>query len=148
IRQTTTAARADLTHPRRMIAGKIRNCRVLLRRNGGDAVARTVAMLGELAAGAERAESAAEWLGTEGVAARLYFEAFPALVARARQVHSGDAVGMPRGGARKASRFRSSAGSLSRAVLPVAKTGLHCGDVRDFGECPLCGVCSRSRRPG
>src|SRR5690606_24848530 len=95
IRQTTTAARADLAHPRRMIAGKIRNCRVLLRRNAGDMVARTVAQAGELAAGAERAESAAELLGTEGVAARLYFEAFPALVARARQVHSGDAVGMP-----------------------------------------------------
>lgn len=86
IRQTTTAARADLAHPRRMIAGKIRNCRVLLRRNGGDMVARTVAQLGELASGAERAENAAELLGTEGVAARLYFEAFPALVPRAREL--------------------------------------------------------------
>ena len=38
IRQTTTAARGDLGEPRRMIAGKIKNCRVLLRRNGGDAV--------------------------------------------------------------------------------------------------------------
>lgn len=83
IRQTTTAARGQLDHPRRMIAGKIRNCRVLLRRNGGDAVARTVGQLAQLASGAEQAESAAELLGTEGVAARLYFEAFPALVPRA-----------------------------------------------------------------
>src|SRR5690606_33962996 len=58
----------------------------LLRRNGGDMVARTVAQLGELASGAERAENAAELLGTEGVAARLYFEAFPALVPRAREL--------------------------------------------------------------
>lgn len=83
IRQTTAAARGDLSHPRRMIAGKIRNCRVLLRRNGGDSVARTVAQLGELVAAAEQADSAAELLGTEGVAARLYFGAFPALISRA-----------------------------------------------------------------
>ena len=38
IRQTTAAARGQLDAPRRMIAGKIRNCRVLLRRNGGEAV--------------------------------------------------------------------------------------------------------------
>ena len=37
IRQTTAAARGQLEAPRRMIAGKIRNSRVLLRRNGGDA---------------------------------------------------------------------------------------------------------------
>jgi CRISPR-associated protein Cas1 len=35
IRQTTAAARGQLDEARRMIAGKIRNCRVLLRRNGG-----------------------------------------------------------------------------------------------------------------
>jgi CRISPR-associated protein Cas1 len=35
IRQTTVAAHGQLDDPRRMIAGKIRNCRVLLRRNGG-----------------------------------------------------------------------------------------------------------------
>jgi CRISPR-associated protein Cas1 len=86
IRQTTTAARGDLDHPRRMIAGKIRNCRVLLRRNGGEAVARTVGQLGTLADAAERVEGAAELLGTEGVAARLYFDAFPALLPRAGEL--------------------------------------------------------------
>jgi CRISPR-associated protein Cas1 len=80
IRQTTAAARGQLDDPRRMIAGKIRNCRVLLRRHGGDAVARRVGQLAELASQAERAEDAASLLGIEGTAARLYFEAFPSLL--------------------------------------------------------------------
>lgn len=86
IRQTTAAARGQLDAPRRMIAGKIRNCRVLLRRNGGEAVARTVGQLAGLAQQAERAAGAPELLGIEGVAARLYFEAFPALVERAAEL--------------------------------------------------------------
>lgn len=83
IRQTTAAARGQLDAPRHMIAGKVRNCRVLLRRNGGAAVERTVEQLGRLAHAAERASGAPELLGTEGAAARLYFEAFPALLTRA-----------------------------------------------------------------
>jgi CRISPR-associated protein Cas1 len=83
IRQTTAAARGQLDAPRRMIAGKIRNCRVLLRRNGGDTMASTVAQLADLAASAESAESAATLLGLEGTAARLYFQAFPGLVPKA-----------------------------------------------------------------
>ena len=86
IRQTTTAARGQLDAPRRMIAGKIRNCRVLLRRNGGEAVARTIGQLGELANHAEQAASVAVLLGTEGVAARLYFEKLPALLGHAAQL--------------------------------------------------------------
>jgi CRISP-associated protein Cas1 len=86
IRQTTVAARGQLEAPRRMIAGKIRNCRVLLRRNGGDPVARTVAQLAELARRAEEASGAAELLGIEGAAARLYFEAFPQLLSRADEL--------------------------------------------------------------
>jgi CRISP-associated protein Cas1 len=83
IRQTTEAARGNLEDPRRMIAGKIRNCRVLLRRHGGDAMARCVGQLKALADQAEQAESAASLLGIEGTAARLYFEAFPALLTAA-----------------------------------------------------------------
>jgi len=83
IRQTTAAARADLTAPRRMIAGKIRNQRTMLRRNGGEVCARVVGQLGQLADAAEHAEDAAELLGTDGVAARLYFDAFPSLVPHA-----------------------------------------------------------------
>ncbi len=80
IRQVTTAARGQLDEPRHMIAGKIRNCRVLLRRNGGEAVARRVAQLAALADQADHAEDAASLLGIEGTAARLYFEAFPSLL--------------------------------------------------------------------
>ena len=86
IRQTTAAARGQLEAPRRMIAGKIRNSRVLLRRNGGVAVARVVGQLAELARRAEEAEAAAELLGIEGAAARLYFGSFPQLVSRAEEL--------------------------------------------------------------
>ena len=86
IRQTTAAARGELDAPRRMIAGKIRNCRVLLRRNGDDSVARTVGQLAELARHAENAAGPAELLGVEGTAARLYFDAFPQLVSRAAEL--------------------------------------------------------------
>jgi CRISPR-associated protein Cas1 len=86
IRQTTAAARGQLDAPRRMIAGKIRNCRVLLRRNGDDAVARRVAQLAALADQAEQTEDAASLLGIEGTAARLYFEAFPSLLTGAARL--------------------------------------------------------------
>jgi CRISPR-associated protein Cas1 len=86
IRQITAAARGEFDAPRRMIAGKIRNCRVLLRRNGGESVARTVGQLAALAQQAERTSGSPELLGIEGVAARLYFEAFPALVERAAEL--------------------------------------------------------------
>jgi len=80
IRQVTAASRGQLDEARQMIAGKIRNCRVLLRRNGGEAMARRVAQLAALASQAERTEDAASLLGVEGTAARLYFEAFPDLL--------------------------------------------------------------------
>ncbi len=80
IRQVGAAARGDLDVARQMIAGKIRNCRVLLRRNGGETVSRRVEQLGALAAQAEGAGNAASLLGIEGTAARLYFEAFPSLL--------------------------------------------------------------------
>jgi CRISPR-associated protein Cas1 len=82
IRQVGTAARRDMTAPRRMIAGKIRNARVLLRRNGGESVARAVGQLAGLAAQAEEAKEAQTLLGLEGAAARIYFEAFPSLLTR------------------------------------------------------------------
>jgi CRISPR-associated protein Cas1 len=66
-----------------MIAGKIRNCRVLLRRHGGEAATRRVSQLAALADKAEQAEDAASLLGIEGTAARLYFETFPSLLSAA-----------------------------------------------------------------
>jgi CRISPR-associated protein Cas1 len=86
IRQTTAAARGQIDAPRRMIAGKIRNCRVLLRRNGGDPTARTVGQLAALARRAEEAEGVPELLGIEGAAARLYFDAFPQLIPRSAEL--------------------------------------------------------------
>ena len=83
IRQVTASAEGQLDAARQMIAGKIRNCRVLLRRNGGEAVARRVGQLAALAAHAERVNDAASLLGIEGSAARLYFEAFPSLLSGA-----------------------------------------------------------------
>jgi CRISP-associated protein Cas1 len=80
IRQTTAAARGQLDEARQMIAGKIRNCRVLLRRNGGEAAARPVSQLATLAEQAETAGNARSLLGIEGTAARLYFQAFPSLL--------------------------------------------------------------------
>ncbi|CAM2834951.1 CRISPR-associated endonuclease Cas4/Cas1 [Skermania piniformis] len=66
---------------RRMIAGKIRNSRTILRRNSKNGAVPKLEALQELARKAEQAASAAELLGIEGAAARLYFENFPALIA-------------------------------------------------------------------
>jgi CRISPR-associated protein Cas1 len=73
-------AAAALRLARRFVRNKIANCRTLLRRNHPDA---PEAMLREMSALSEASESAAglpELLGVEGNAARLYFEAFPALI--------------------------------------------------------------------
>jgi CRISP-associated protein Cas1 len=94
IRQTTAAARGQLDAPQRMIAGKIRNCRILLRRNGSEAAARTVGQLAELARRAETASGAAELLGVEGAAARLYFDAFPQLLRRAADLPGPEFTGL------------------------------------------------------
>lgn len=80
IRQSAAALRRDLSAPRRMIAGKIRNGRVFLRRNSGDASSRAVAQLAALAAQAEQVTDPATLLGIEGTAARLYFGAFPSML--------------------------------------------------------------------
>ena len=94
IRQVTAAARGQLDEARQMIVGKIRNCRVMLRRNGGEAVARRVGQLAALADQAGRAESAASLLGIEGTAARLYFEAFPLLLTAADRLPGPDYTGL------------------------------------------------------
>jgi CRISPR-associated protein Cas1 len=80
MRQLGAAARADLSAPRRMIAGKIRNSRVLLRRNGDGEMSRCLDQLAGLASAAEDAADAASLLGIEGTAARLYFTEFPSLL--------------------------------------------------------------------
>lgn len=62
------------------VAGKIRNSRVLLRRNGEGVEAARLERLRELAEEAEEAPDLQVLMGLEGLAARLYFERFSAML--------------------------------------------------------------------
>ncbi|MGI8721830.1 MAG: CRISPR-associated endonuclease Cas1 [Geodermatophilaceae bacterium] len=64
----------------RMVEGKIRNSRTMLRRNARGDASRAVAQLGPLGAAAARATASAELLGLEGTAARLYFAEFSSML--------------------------------------------------------------------
>lgn len=76
LRVAQFAAAADpdqaLVVARALVAAKIRNCRVLLRRNGKPG-RRPLALLQGYAAAAERAAELPSLLGIEGNAARIYF---------------------------------------------------------------------------
>ncbi len=78
IRQFAVAADADasLTIARALIAGKIRNCRTLLRRRLKDRHHPAVREFHEYRRRAERAASAETLLGLEGMAAKTYFAEF------------------------------------------------------------------------
>ncbi len=65
---------------RRFVRNKVANCRTLLRRNHPDAPESTLRELNALAEATETASGIPALLGIEGNAARLYFEAFPALL--------------------------------------------------------------------
>lgn len=80
IAQFEAAADAERSLPlaRRLVAAKIENCRVLLRRNGS-ASRHELARLKRYAADAEAAPDVGVLLGLEGTAARLYFERFTTL---------------------------------------------------------------------
>lgn len=62
------------------VAGKIRNCRTLLRRHAGKESAKVVGQLAGLAKAAEAERSLESLLGIEGTAARLYFSQFGLLL--------------------------------------------------------------------
>lgn len=62
------------------VAGKIRNARVLLRRNGSEVEDARLERLRELAEEADHAPELGVLLGLEGLAARLYFERFDAML--------------------------------------------------------------------
>lgn len=68
------------------VAGKIRNCRTLLRRHGGEAVRPLLDQLTGLAAQAEEERQLGVLLGLEGTAARLYFGNFAGLLAQERSL--------------------------------------------------------------
>jgi CRISPR-associated protein Cas1 len=72
--------RGAVEDPRLMVSGKIRNQWVLLRRNARSEPTRTLGQLRALEELAAETAGAAELRGIEGTAARLYFEAFPAML--------------------------------------------------------------------
>lgn len=79
-RQSGISRQAGLPVARRLINGKIRNCRTLLMRNTRDRDDRVVASLKKLADDALGAPSLESLLGTEGAAARLYFSQFSSML--------------------------------------------------------------------
>lgn len=75
-RQVVAASQGGLDVARRLVTGKIRNSRTLLRRNARGDVDEPVRRLRDLATSAEHVDSLASLLGVEGAAARTYFSAF------------------------------------------------------------------------
>lgn len=80
IAQTRAHLVGDLQLCRAFVAGKVRNCRTLLRRLGGETAAPVVTTLKSLMISVEEAESTATLLGLEGTAARIYFSAFETML--------------------------------------------------------------------
>ena len=79
-RQVLAAEAGSIRVSRRMIEGKIRNSRTLLRRNSDGRNDEVIESLRKLALRAGRAETAASLLGHEGTAARLYFGQFATML--------------------------------------------------------------------
>jgi CRISPR-associated protein Cas1 len=75
---------------RRLVAGKIRNQRVLLQRNHVEPERNRLEGLREMAERAEGAGSLEELLGIEGNAARLYFGAFGGMVKVEEEAQAGE----------------------------------------------------------
>ncbi|MYC71180.1 MAG: CRISPR-associated endonuclease Cas1 [Gemmatimonadetes bacterium] len=75
-RQVAIASQAGLPVARRMVEGKIRNSRTLLRRNSREDVDRVLTQLNNLAGQVASAPSIQSLLGIEGTAARIYFSRF------------------------------------------------------------------------
>ncbi len=86
--QTAAHAQGGAGLAQQMIAGKILNCRTLLRRNSRGDVSSTADALKRLADQAREAESFSSLLGIEGTAARMYFGALPSML-----VGDGEAFG-------------------------------------------------------
>lgn len=65
---------------RKVVAGKIRNCRTLMRRNDPERSRDSLDLLARLANNAEKASSSESLLGIEGAAAECYFSRFANLL--------------------------------------------------------------------
>ena len=79
-RQVAIASQAGLPIARRLVEGKIRNSRTLLRRNSRTDVDRVLAQLNTLASQTASAPSVESLLGLEGTAARIYFSRFATML--------------------------------------------------------------------
>ncbi|WP_199912494.1 MULTISPECIES: CRISPR-associated endonuclease Cas1 [unclassified Actinomyces] len=90
IAQFRASEEQQLEIARRMISGKIRNSRTMLRRNARAELGRVGDQLKELAIQARQADSPQQLLGIEGTDARLYFASFPAMVGKGSRVDVSD----------------------------------------------------------
>lgn len=79
-RQVAIAGQGGLGIARRLVEGKIRNSRTLLRRNARADVQRELGQLRDLAKQALEVDSVESLRGVEGTAARIYFSAFPSML--------------------------------------------------------------------
>ncbi len=79
-RQVAISPESCLAYASACIAGKIRNSRTLLRRNGRGVSSDVLSSMKFLIASAESAASPASLLGYEGSAARLYFREFSKMI--------------------------------------------------------------------
>lgn len=95
IAQFGATEQGKLEIARRMISGKIRNSRTMLRRNSRAEASHVGDQLKSLAFQAMRADSSQRLLGIEGAAVRLYFERFPSMVGENVRV---DVSGFSEGG--------------------------------------------------
>jgi len=80
---------ASLPLARGFVSAKILNCRTFLRRNARHKPDLALDQLKRLANEAQRAGSIESLLGTEGFAARTYFQAFPAMLTEAAAIDGG-----------------------------------------------------------
>lgn len=78
--RVAASPRRSLRLGRAFVHGKLRNQRVMLRRNGRDVPADALGRLAGLAREATRADSMDVLLGIEGMGARIYFEHFPRMI--------------------------------------------------------------------
>jgi CRISPR-associated protein Cas1 len=78
--RTASSPEGSLQVARVIVRAKIENCRVMIRRNHPQASKEILVGLARLAGRARSATSIEQLLGVEGLAARLYYQAFPGLL--------------------------------------------------------------------
>lgn len=80
IRQAALVAQGGLSMSKACVAGKISNCRVLLRRNAKRDETGAIERLAKAVNEVDRADSTATLRGIEGAAARTYFTSFESMI--------------------------------------------------------------------